>query len=104
MRSPSAAFEYMLYQTLIGTWPLQHDDSFLERKRRRWRRIGGTWVEPPVGGKPPADGVGSGRQVRVAGYGKPTGGWFEDCQLDREAARLVPRNGHRRAITNSSKE
>src|SRR5689334_18587845 len=30
MRSPSAAFEYMLYQTLVGAWPLQRDETFLE--------------------------------------------------------------------------
>src|SRR5438132_4614331 len=32
MRAPSAAFEYMLYQTLLGAWPLgERDDSFRER-------------------------------------------------------------------------
>ncbi|WP_213769466.1 malto-oligosyltrehalose synthase [Bradyrhizobium sp. dw_78] len=32
MRAPSATFEYMLYQALLGAWPLDgHDDVFLER-------------------------------------------------------------------------
>src|SRR5947209_2888360 len=32
MRAPSAAFEYMLYQALLGAWPCgQRDDSFTER-------------------------------------------------------------------------
>jgi (1->4)-alpha-D-glucan 1-alpha-D-glucosylmutase len=34
MRSPSAAFEYMLYQALVGAWPPgERDDSFLERMK-----------------------------------------------------------------------
>jgi len=34
MRAPSATFEYMLYQALLGAWPLgQRDDEFLERMR-----------------------------------------------------------------------
>jgi (1->4)-alpha-D-glucan 1-alpha-D-glucosylmutase len=32
MRAPSAAFEYMLYQTLLGAWPLDGvDETFVER-------------------------------------------------------------------------
>jgi (1->4)-alpha-D-glucan 1-alpha-D-glucosylmutase len=32
MRAPSAAFEYMLYQALVGAWPSgERDDAFLER-------------------------------------------------------------------------
>jgi (1->4)-alpha-D-glucan 1-alpha-D-glucosylmutase len=32
MRAPSATFEYMLYQALLGAWPLgDHDDTFPER-------------------------------------------------------------------------
>jgi (1->4)-alpha-D-glucan 1-alpha-D-glucosylmutase len=32
MRAPSATFEYMLYQALLGAWPPgQHDGTFLER-------------------------------------------------------------------------
>jgi (1->4)-alpha-D-glucan 1-alpha-D-glucosylmutase len=32
MRAPSATFEYMLYQTLLGVWPLdQRDDALAER-------------------------------------------------------------------------
>ncbi len=52
MRSPSAAFEYMLYQTLIGAWPLQHDDSFLERikayalKAAREGKQETSWLNP----------------------------------------------------------
>ena len=28
MRAPSATFEYMLYQALIGAWPLAPEDEF----------------------------------------------------------------------------
>src|SRR5437868_15194733 len=31
MRSPSAALDSMLDQTRIGAWPLQRDDTFVER-------------------------------------------------------------------------
>jgi len=31
MRAPSASAEYMLYQTLLGAWPLQPDDTFADR-------------------------------------------------------------------------
>ncbi|KIZ33829.1 malto-oligosyltrehalose synthase, partial [Rhodopseudomonas palustris] len=31
MRAPSAAGEYMLYQALLGAWPLQPDPDFVER-------------------------------------------------------------------------
>src|SRR3954468_6793165 len=52
MRSPSAAFEYMLYQTLVGAWPLQRDDSFLERikayalKAAREGKQETSWLNP----------------------------------------------------------
>ncbi len=31
MRSPSAAFEYMLYQALVGAWPLAERDECIPR-------------------------------------------------------------------------
>jgi (1->4)-alpha-D-glucan 1-alpha-D-glucosylmutase len=53
MRSPSAAFEYMLYQTLIGAWPLTgRDDAFLERiqayalKAAREGKQETSWLNP----------------------------------------------------------
>ena len=52
MRSPSAAFEYMLYQTLVGAWPLQGDDSFLARiqayalKAAREGKQETSWLNP----------------------------------------------------------
>jgi (1->4)-alpha-D-glucan 1-alpha-D-glucosylmutase len=52
IRSPSAAFEYMLYQTLIGAWPLQRDDTFLERikayalKAAREGKQETSWLNP----------------------------------------------------------
>ena len=53
MRSPSAAFEYMLYQTLLGAWPAgQPDDTFLERmqayalKAAREGKQATSWLNP----------------------------------------------------------
>jgi (1->4)-alpha-D-glucan 1-alpha-D-glucosylmutase len=53
MRSPSTAFEYMLYQTLVGAWPLEErDDSFLERmqayalKAAREGKQETSWLNP----------------------------------------------------------
>ena len=53
MRSPSAAFEYMLYQALIGAWPLEErDDTFLERmqayalKAAREGKQETSWLNP----------------------------------------------------------
>jgi (1->4)-alpha-D-glucan 1-alpha-D-glucosylmutase len=53
MRSPSAAFEYMLYQALVGAWPLdERDDSFLERmqayalKAAREGKQETSWLNP----------------------------------------------------------
>ncbi|WP_375411676.1 malto-oligosyltrehalose synthase [uncultured Bradyrhizobium sp.] len=53
MRSPSAAFEYMLYQALVGAWPLeQPDDSFLARmqayalKAAREGKQETSWLNP----------------------------------------------------------
>jgi (1->4)-alpha-D-glucan 1-alpha-D-glucosylmutase len=52
MRSPSAPFEYMLYQTLVGAWPLQGDDSFVERikayalKAAREGKQETSWLNP----------------------------------------------------------
>ncbi len=52
-RAPSAAAEYMLYQTLLGAWPLdQRDDSFLERiqayalKASREGKLETSWLNP----------------------------------------------------------
>jgi (1->4)-alpha-D-glucan 1-alpha-D-glucosylmutase len=53
MRAPSAAFEYMLYQALVGAWPLaDHDASFLERmqayalKAAREGKQETSWLNP----------------------------------------------------------
>ncbi|MGM4907164.1 malto-oligosyltrehalose synthase [Tardiphaga sp. 866_E4_N2_1] len=53
MRAPSAAFEYMLYQALIGAWPLGgQDNSFLERmqayalKAAREGKQETSWLNP----------------------------------------------------------
>jgi (1->4)-alpha-D-glucan 1-alpha-D-glucosylmutase len=53
MRSPSAAFEYMLYQALVGAWPLaERDQAFLERmqayalKAAREGKQETSWLNP----------------------------------------------------------
>jgi (1->4)-alpha-D-glucan 1-alpha-D-glucosylmutase len=53
MRAPSASFEYMLYQALLGAWPLGgHDDSFTERmqayalKAAREGKQETSWLNP----------------------------------------------------------
>jgi (1->4)-alpha-D-glucan 1-alpha-D-glucosylmutase len=53
MRSPSAAFEYMLYQALVGAWPLaERDEPFLERmqayalKAARESKQETSWLNP----------------------------------------------------------
>jgi (1->4)-alpha-D-glucan 1-alpha-D-glucosylmutase len=53
MRAPSAAFEYMLYQALLGAWPSgQRDGSFLERmqayalKAAREGKQETSWLNP----------------------------------------------------------
>ena len=53
MRAPSAAFEYALYQALLGAWPLeQRDTSFLERmqayalKAAREGKQETSWLNP----------------------------------------------------------
>jgi (1->4)-alpha-D-glucan 1-alpha-D-glucosylmutase len=53
MRAPSAAFEYMLYQTLLGAWPSgERDSSFLERmqayalKAAREGKQETSWLNP----------------------------------------------------------
>jgi (1->4)-alpha-D-glucan 1-alpha-D-glucosylmutase len=53
MRSPSAAFEYMLYQALVGAWPLAgRDEPFLERmqayalKAAREGKQETSWLNP----------------------------------------------------------
>jgi (1->4)-alpha-D-glucan 1-alpha-D-glucosylmutase len=53
MRAPSASFEYMLYQALLGAWPLgQRDDTFLERmqayalKAAREGKQETSWLNP----------------------------------------------------------
>jgi (1->4)-alpha-D-glucan 1-alpha-D-glucosylmutase len=53
MRAPSAAFEYMLYQTLLGAWPSgERDDSFLDRmqayalKAAREGKQETSWLNP----------------------------------------------------------
>jgi len=53
MRAPSAAFEYMLYQTLLGAWPLgRPDESFGERvqayavKAAREGKQETSWLNP----------------------------------------------------------
>lgn len=52
MRSPSLAFEYMLYQALIGAWPDAMDDIFVERikgyaiKAAREAKLETSWLNP----------------------------------------------------------
>ena len=53
MRAPSAAFEYMLYQALLGAWPLvERDESFRERiqayalKAAREGKQETSWLNP----------------------------------------------------------
>src|SRR5882757_6953619 len=53
MRAPSAVFEYMLYQALLGAWPSgQRDDAFLERmqayalKAAREGKQETSWLNP----------------------------------------------------------
>jgi len=53
LRSPSAAFEYMLYQALVGAWPLaDRDDAFLDRmqayalKAAREGKQETSWLNP----------------------------------------------------------
>jgi (1->4)-alpha-D-glucan 1-alpha-D-glucosylmutase len=53
MRAPSAAFEYMLYQALLGAWPLgERDNTFLERmqayalKAAREGKQETSWLNP----------------------------------------------------------
>src|SRR5664279_5408076 len=53
MRAPSAAFEYMLYQTLLGVWPAgERDDTFAERmqafalKAAREGKQETSWLNP----------------------------------------------------------
>ncbi|MEO6840848.1 MAG: malto-oligosyltrehalose synthase [Bradyrhizobium sp.] len=53
MRAPSATFEYMLYQALLGAWPLgERDDAFVERiqayalKAAREGKQETSWLNP----------------------------------------------------------
>src|ERR1700716_406688 len=53
MRAPSATFEYMLYQALLGAWPAAgHDDTFAERmqayalKAAREGKQETSWLNP----------------------------------------------------------
>jgi (1->4)-alpha-D-glucan 1-alpha-D-glucosylmutase len=53
MRAPSVTAEYMLYQTLLGAWPIGgHDDTFLERiqayavKAAREGKEETSWLNP----------------------------------------------------------
>jgi (1->4)-alpha-D-glucan 1-alpha-D-glucosylmutase len=53
MRAPSATFEYMLYQALLGAWPSgPHDDAFVERmqayalKAAREGKQETSWLNP----------------------------------------------------------
>ena len=53
MRAPSATFEYMLYQALLGAWPVDpHDDTFAERmqayamKAAREGKQETSWLNP----------------------------------------------------------
>jgi (1->4)-alpha-D-glucan 1-alpha-D-glucosylmutase len=53
MRAPSATFEYMLYQALLGAWPLDgRDDAFVERiqayalKAAREGKQETSWLNP----------------------------------------------------------
>jgi (1->4)-alpha-D-glucan 1-alpha-D-glucosylmutase len=52
-RAPSLGVEYMLYQGLIGAWPLEgHDDSFVDRmetyaiKAAREGKVDTSWISP----------------------------------------------------------
>ena len=51
-RAPSAAFEYMLYQALVGAWPLDGDETFIERmqayalKAAREGKQETSWLNP----------------------------------------------------------
>lgn len=51
-RSPSPAFEYLLYQSLVGSWSLELDASFLERfkayaiKAAREGKLETSWLSP----------------------------------------------------------
>jgi (1->4)-alpha-D-glucan 1-alpha-D-glucosylmutase len=56
MRAPSAAFEYMLYQALLGAWPAgERDESFLQRmqayalKAAREGKQETSWLNPNDG-------------------------------------------------------
>jgi (1->4)-alpha-D-glucan 1-alpha-D-glucosylmutase len=52
VRSPSLAFEYMLYQALIGAWPDTLDGTFVERmkayaiKAAREAKLETSWLNP----------------------------------------------------------
>jgi (1->4)-alpha-D-glucan 1-alpha-D-glucosylmutase len=53
MRAPSATFEYMLYQALLGAWPFgQGDDALVERmqayavKAAREGKQETSWLNP----------------------------------------------------------
>ena len=52
MRAPSTTFEYMLYQTLLGAWPLKREDRLLERmqayavKAAREGKQETSWLNP----------------------------------------------------------
>jgi len=52
MRAPSASFEYMLYQALLGAWPLDGDPAFVERmqayalKAAREGKQETSWLNP----------------------------------------------------------
>lgn len=54
-RSPSLAFEYMLYQALIGAWPETLDGTFVERmkayaiKGAREAKLETSWLNPNAG-------------------------------------------------------
>ncbi len=53
-RSPSSAFEYLLYQSLVGAWPLPWDSSFPERfkayaiKAARENKLDTSWLNPNI--------------------------------------------------------
>jgi (1->4)-alpha-D-glucan 1-alpha-D-glucosylmutase len=52
VRSPSTAFEYMLYQALVGAWPLEEDPDFVARmqgfalKAAREGKQETSWLNP----------------------------------------------------------
>jgi len=52
MRAPSAPFEYMLYQTLVGAWPLSPEPDFVDRiqayalKAAREGKEQTSWLNP----------------------------------------------------------